>query len=59
MNGMSQNEIVALALKAGVKIHGLTEYYSFPDSNIPENSLVIGFSGIDAEQIEKAFNLLI
>lgn len=59
MNGMSQNEIVALALKAGVKIHGLTEYYSFPDSNIPENSLVIGFSGIDAEQIKKAFNLLI
>lgn len=58
MNGMPQNELVSSALKAGIKIHGLTEYYSFPDSNIPENSLVIGFSGIDSEQIEKAFNLL-
>ena len=59
VNGMSQNEFVSSALNAGIKIHGLTEYYSFPDSNIPENSLVIGFSGIDAEQIKKAFNLLI
>lgn len=52
MNEMSQNEIVAFTLKTGIK-------YSFPDSNIPENSLVIGFSVINAEQIEKAFNLLI
>jgi len=58
VNGMSQNQLVSSALKAGIKIHGLTEYYSFPDSNIPENSLVMGFSGIDTEQIEKAFNLL-
>lgn len=52
MNVMSQNEIAVFALKAGIK-------YSFPDSNIPENSLVIDFSVINAEQIEKAFNLLI
>lgn len=59
LNGMSQNELVSFALKTGIKIHGLTEYYSFPDLNIPESSLVIGFSGIGSEQIEKAFNLLI
>lgn len=59
LNGMSQDELVSSAFKSGIRIHGLTEYYSFPDSNIPESSLVIGFSGIDAENIEKAFRFKI
>ena len=41
-NGISQNEIISSAAEAGVKIHGLTEYYSFPVSDIPDNSVVVG-----------------
>ncbi len=58
-NGISQNEIISSAAESGVKIHGLTEYYSFPVSDIPDNSVVIGFSGIDTEQIDEAFRNLV
>lgn len=57
-NGITQTELVSRALKAGVKIHGLTEYYSFPDKSIPEAAVVVGFSGIDSDNIKKAFDLL-
>lgn len=53
-NGMTQNEIISLASEKGIKLHGLTEYYSFPVSDIPSGTVLIGFSGLSSEKIEEA-----
>ena len=41
-NGMKQNELLASAAIEGVKVYGLSEYYSFPVSNMPENIVKAG-----------------
>ena len=45
-------------LNEGVKIYRLSEYYSFPVSNMPENIVVAGFSGLDKKQIIKGIDAL-
>jgi len=57
-NNMNQNELVLSALNEGVKIYRLSEYYSFPVSNMPENIVVAGFSGLDKKQIIKGIDAL-
>lgn len=57
-NNMNQNELVLSALSKGVKIYRLSEYYSFPVSNMPENIVVAGFSGLDKKQIIKGIDAL-
>lgn len=61
-NGMKQNELVSSAAKNGAKVYSLSEYYSFPVADIPENTVVAGFSGLigrdlikGAEALEKAW----
>ena len=57
-NGMKQNELLAGAAKEGVKVYGLSEYYSFPVSNMPENIIVAGFSGLNSEQLVRGAEAL-
>lgn len=57
-NGMNQSELLSSAAKYGVKLHGLSEYYSFPVLNMPENTVIAGFSGIDERQIIKGVSML-
>lgn len=57
-DGTTQNALVDSAARDGVKLRGLTEYYSFPVSNIPEGAVILGYSGLDVEQIENAFDIL-
>ena len=57
-NGMKQNELLASAAREGVKVYGLSEYYSFPVTNMPENIVVAGFSGLNAEQLVKGSEAL-
>jgi len=57
-NGMSQSEMIKSALQKGIKIHSVSEYYSFPAYNIPEDMLILGFSGISSEQISDAIEIL-
>lgn len=52
-NGMKQNELLASAAIEGVKVYGLSEYYSFPVSNMPENIIIAGFSGMNEQQLIK------
>ena len=55
---MNQSELLASASKHGVKVYGLSEYYSFPVSNMPENIVVVGFSGLNTEQLIKGVEVL-
>lgn len=57
-NGMSQSELIQSALQNGIKIHSVSEYYSFPVYSIPDDLLILGFSGIDSEKIAKAVSLM-
>ncbi len=57
-NGMKQNELLASAAKEGVRVYGLSAYYSFPVANMPENIIVAGFSGLNAEQLVKGAEAL-
>ena len=57
-NGMKQNELLASAAIEGVKVYGLSEYYSFPVSNMPENIIVAGFSGLNSEQLVRGAEAL-
>ena len=50
-NGMKHNELIANATSEGVRVYGLSEYYSFPVSNIPENIVIAGFSGLNEQQL--------
>lgn len=57
-NGMKQNELLASAAREGVKVYGLSEYYSFPVTNMPENIIVAGFSGLNTDQLVKGAEAL-
>ena len=57
-NGMKQNELLASAALEGVKVYGLSKYYSFPVSNMPENIIVAGFSGLNSEQLVRGAEAL-
>lgn len=57
-NKMNQQQLISSAALCKVKLHGLSEYYSFPVSDMPQNTVVAGFSGLDDEQIEKGVKAL-
>lgn len=50
-NGMSQNELIRSAMREGVKVYGISEYYSFPVVDMANNMIVMGFSGLNEKQI--------
>ncbi len=57
-NGMKQSELLAAAAKKGAKVYGLSEYYSFPVSDIPNNIVVAGFSGLNEQELIKGAEAL-
>jgi GntR family transcriptional regulator / MocR family aminotransferase len=50
-NGMSESELVARARKAGVNLYGLSGYYNFTVRELPGGTLVIGYSGVNPDNI--------
>lgn len=57
-NGMSEEELVAAASKVGVKVHGLSEYYTTPIPEYPKSTMVIGYSGLNAADLTAAVHRL-
>lgn len=45
-NGMEQNELAAAAAEHGAGVYRLSEYYSFPVSDMPKNVVIAGYSGL-------------
>jgi GntR family transcriptional regulator/MocR family aminotransferase len=56
--GMSEEHMTSVAAECGVRVYGLSEYYSFGEKNIPEGYVVAGYSGMKCEDIEEAVRLL-
>ncbi|MBQ8176365.1 MAG: PLP-dependent aminotransferase family protein [Oscillospiraceae bacterium] len=50
-NGMKQSELISSAANEGAMVHGLSEYYAFPVSDMPKNTVVAGFSGLNEQQL--------
>lgn len=50
-NGMSEAELIEKAKMAGIKVRGLSEYFNFPSSLLPQATLVIGYSGLNPADI--------
>ena len=50
-DGPGEAEMVRRAAAEGVKLSGLSDYYT-GSSPVPENTVVIGYGGLSAEQIE-------
>ncbi len=57
-NGMDQNMLLFTARNRGVRLYGLSSYYSFPVSDMPQSTVVAGFSGLDGAQIIKGVEAL-
>lgn len=57
-NGMNQNKLVLTAARCGARVYILSEYYSFPVSDMPENTVAVGFSGLSGQQLIKGAEAL-
>lgn len=57
-NGMKQNQLLSTAAEEGARVYGLSEYYSFPVSDMPENIVVLGFSGLNEAQLVRGVEAL-
>ncbi len=57
-NGMNQRELLSSAAQQGVRVYGLSEYYSFPVSDMPDNKVVAGFSGLDCQELAEGAEAL-
>ena len=60
-NGMNESELIKTAAKKGVRVYALSEHY-FDDSSAAiaraNNTVVVGYSGMDKERIKETVNLL-
>lgn len=57
-NSMKQSQLLSAAAKEGAKVYGLSEYYSFPVSDMPDNMVILGFSGLGEAQLIKGVEAL-
>lgn len=57
-NGMDEEQLVAAAKAEGVRVYGLSEYYSFPTGNCPKATIVIGYSGFQSRDLSTAVERL-
>lgn len=53
-NGMSEAQLINKASEEGVRVYGLSEYYTASSQDCPESTVVIGYSGFDSSQIDAA-----
>ena len=56
-NGMLERELVERARAAGVRVYGLSTYYT-PPVKPPKATLVLGYAGLTEQQINEAAALL-
>ena len=56
-DGRSQEELVATALQADVRVYGTQKYWADP-AHIPDSTILIGFSAIPEEDIEPGIRAL-
>ncbi len=56
-NGMDEGRLIEAALKKGVRVYGLSGYYSLPEKP-PAATLVLGYAGLDEGGITEAVGLL-
>lgn len=57
-NGMNESELIKSAAKRGIRVYGVSEYYSFSKANCPEKTLVIGYSGMGKTDLLSAIKEL-
>ncbi len=56
-NNMSEEQLIASALKFGIKVYPISKYYN-DISTAPKNSVILGYSSITTDNIEKGIALL-
>lgn len=56
-NGMNEEELVALAEDAGIKVYGLSEYYVTPPSAATA-TILLGYANMREESIKEAVGIL-
>ncbi len=56
-NGMTEQELIARAKSAGVRVYGLSSYYT-PPVKPPRATLVLGYAGLTETQTREAVRLL-
>jgi GntR family transcriptional regulator/MocR family aminotransferase len=57
-NGLDEIQLVSKAKAHSVRVYGLSEYYSFPISDYPKSTVVIGYSGFHSHEIVAAVERL-
>lgn len=57
-NGMSEAQLVSLALQNGIRIYGISKYYHKPDKLGSTPIIVIGFATMNEQAIESAVAVL-
>ena len=57
-NGRTEQELIKQASLVGVRVTGLSQYCLEPVSFLPENIIVMGYSGFQPEDIKVAVQLL-
>jgi GntR family transcriptional regulator/MocR family aminotransferase len=57
-NGMTEKKLVESALKAGVKVYGLSNYYIRKESISKEPEILLGYAAMREEEIIHAVNIL-
>lgn len=57
-NGMSEQELIRAAGKYGVKVYGVSRYYSSLPSDITANTLLLGFATLKIDEIPDAVSTL-
>ena len=56
-NNMTEEQLVSSALKFGIKVYPISKYYK-NISTAPKNSVIIGYSSVLIDNIEKGIALL-
>ena len=59
LQGMDEATLLARAKQAGVHVYGLSEYYSQPVADMPQNTVIAGFSGFSDEELTVAVSHLL
>ena len=55
---LSAEELTANAAKVGIRVYNLSEYYIGDKTPLPDNTLIMGYSSYNEEEIQAAFKLL-
>lgn len=57
-NGMNEKQLAENALKQGVRVYGLSDYYGNESERCPAAAVILGYCGIHTSQILEAVQAL-